>query len=129
MFTCVIRYKLDLEKLAEFKEYGTVWMQLVEKYGGTHHGYFYPPTPTEKSAMPSSAFSFAGLGGDAAPDEGFAFFSFDSVEAYDAYREQVSTDKACTAITAKFNNSPCYINYERSFLTPDFPHMPEAHQS
>jgi len=121
MFTCVIRYKTDPEKMKEFKEYGTLWMALVEKYGGKHHGYFYPPSATEKTKMPSTVFSFAGMGGDADENDAFAFFSFDSEEAYDAYREVVSADEICIKATEKFTKSPCYNDYERAFLVPSFP--------
>ena len=40
--TCQIRYKLDLSKLSEFEAYARAWILLVERYGGTHHGYFIP---------------------------------------------------------------------------------------
>jgi hypothetical protein len=43
MFTCLVKYEVDLAKLSEFKEYATAWISLIEKYGGTHHGYFIPP--------------------------------------------------------------------------------------
>jgi len=121
MFTCVIRYKTDPAKMTEFKEYGTLWMRLVEKHGGTHHGYFYPPSAAEKNDIPNSAFSFAGMGGAADENEAFAFFSFETVEAYDAYREAAATDPACIQATEKFMKSPCYTDYERAFLTPSFP--------
>lgn len=121
MFTCVIRYKTDPEKMNEFKEYGALWMELVEKYGGKHHGYFYPPSAAEKTGMPGAAFSFAGMGSEADENEGFAFFSFDSAEAYDAYREAVTKDEACIKATEKFTKSPCYTDYERAFLVPSFP--------
>ncbi|MCG3212611.1 MAG: hypothetical protein FOGNACKC_06281 [Anaerolineae bacterium] len=33
MFTCLIRYEVDLEKLNEFKAYARSWIGLIEKYG------------------------------------------------------------------------------------------------
>lgn len=42
MFTCCIRYTVDLDKLDEFREYARSWISLIRKYGGVHHGYFIP---------------------------------------------------------------------------------------
>jgi hypothetical protein len=42
MVTCYLRYVIDPYKLAEFKEYGKMWIELVNKLGGVHHGYFLP---------------------------------------------------------------------------------------
>ena len=48
---------MDPDKLVEFEHYARVWMRLIEKYGGTHHGYFVPG-----DCPPSAAFSFPGIG-------------------------------------------------------------------
>ena len=40
--TCQIRYTLDLSKLSAFESYARTWIVLIERYGGTHHGYFNP---------------------------------------------------------------------------------------
>jgi hypothetical protein len=37
-----IRYVIDANKLQEFEHYGKLWIPLVEKFGGKHHGYFMP---------------------------------------------------------------------------------------
>lgn len=42
MITCYLRYAIDPNKLKEFEHYGKLWLPLVEKFGGTHHGYFLP---------------------------------------------------------------------------------------
>jgi NIPSNAP len=42
MFTCFIQYKVELDKLDEFREYARSWISLMRKHGGTHHGYFLP---------------------------------------------------------------------------------------
>ena len=60
MFTCLVRYVVDLEKLPDFEDYARSWISLIDKYGGTHHGYFIPGVPPE--AMPDASFSFPGLG-------------------------------------------------------------------
>lgn len=42
MFTCMVRYVVDFEKLEGFEKYATVWMRLSQRYGGVHRGYFLP---------------------------------------------------------------------------------------
>ena len=118
MFTCLIRYEVDLEKLNEFKDYARSWISLIEKYGGTHHGYFVPGVSSDD--MPEAAFSFPGLGTEGPPNLAVALFSFPSVEAYEHYRSNVAEDEACLAATARFNESRCFLGYERNFLKPIF---------
>jgi NIPSNAP protein len=42
MITCYLRYEISPLKAKEFEIYAKMWMPLVEKFGGTHHGYFLP---------------------------------------------------------------------------------------
>lgn len=42
MITCYLRYTIDMYKRKEFLEYAKMWIPLVEKHGGKHHGYFLP---------------------------------------------------------------------------------------
>ena len=58
-------------------------MRLIEKYGGTHHGYFVPG-----EGLPSAAFSFPGIGEEGPGDIAVALFSFPTVEAYETYRNR-----------------------------------------
>ena len=114
MFTCFIRYEIDPGKRAEFRTYAQAWIALIQKYGGTHHGYFLPPEAGD--AVPDPAFSFPGLGRSGPPDIAVALFSFPSLEAYDAYRKNVADDPACRAATRRFDESPSFTGYERTFL-------------
>jgi hypothetical protein len=118
MFTCVIRYRVEPTKLAEFREYAHAWIALIRKYGGTHHGYFLPGT--DGDPLPDPAFSFPGLGAAAPSDVAFALFSFPTVEAYDHYRAAVAEDEGCKTATARFNETRCFVSYERAFLVPVF---------
>ena len=113
MITCVIRYTLDAEKLADFEQYAQVWMRLIEKYGGTHHGYFVP-----NDAPPAASFSFAGIGGDGPLNIAVALFSFPTIEAYEKYRCEVSDDPECQAETRHFHATRCFTKYERTFMRP-----------
>ena len=118
MFTCCIRYEVAPGKLAEFKEYAHAWIPLIEKYGGTHHGYFVPGDDSDP--LPHATFSFPGLGKEGPANVAFALFSFPSVEVYETYRRDVSNDEACKAATARFNETKCFSSYERNFLRPIF---------
>jgi hypothetical protein len=118
MFTCCIRYVVAPNKLNEFKEYARAWIPLIEKYSGTHHGYFVPPEAGE--SLPVATFSFPGLGKSGPPHIALALFSFPDVEAYERYRVEVAADERCKAATARFHETKCFTSYERSFLTPIF---------
>jgi hypothetical protein len=118
LFTCVIRYRVEPGKLAEFREYAHAWIGLIRKHGGTHHGYFLPASAADD--LPDPTFSFPGLGAPAPADVAFALFSFPNVEAYDRYRAAVAEDEGCKAATARFNETRCFSAYERAFLVPIF---------
>jgi hypothetical protein len=40
MITCHVRYEIDPSEIEAFERFGRAWMELVERHGGTHHGYF-----------------------------------------------------------------------------------------
>jgi hypothetical protein len=107
----LILYTIDPEKLGDFELYGRAWMQLIEKYGGTHHGYFVPG-----DAPPSAPFSFPGLGEDGPDNVAIALFSFPSVDASEKYRAEVSSDPECIAITKQREETNCFTRYERTFM-------------
>jgi NIPSNAP len=111
MITSMIRYTLDRNKLADFEQYARVWMKLIEKYGGTHHGYFVP-----HDSPPAASFSFSDIGTEGSADVAIALFSFPSIEAYEKYRRDVSADEECIAETLHYNQTKCFTKYERSFL-------------
>ena len=98
MITCHLRYVLDAYKLDEFEHYAKLWIPLVEKFGGTHHGYFLP------SEGPS--------------DIAYAAFSFPSLAAYEDYRAKSFKDPDCIAAFDYAKETRCIISYERSFMKP-----------
>jgi uncharacterized protein (DUF1330 family) len=59
MVTCYLRYIVDAYKLKEFEHYGKLWIPLVEKFGGKHHGYFLPSEGANNVAL--AMFSFPSL--------------------------------------------------------------------
>jgi hypothetical protein len=100
LVTCYIRYVIDPAKLVEFERYAKLWIPLVKKLGGTHHGYFLP--------------------GEGANNIALALFSFPSLSAYEAYRERAAGDPECQAAVRYYEETRCFLSYERSFFRPLF---------
>ncbi|MDX6558237.1 MAG: hypothetical protein QOF72_1286 [Blastocatellia bacterium] len=113
MITCFLRYTINPEKLPEFEHYARVWMRLIEKYGGTHHGYFVPGDDP-----PLAAFSFPGIGEEGPANIAASFFSFPSLEEYESYRREVANDPECLAATTHYKETKCFTKYERTFMRP-----------
>jgi len=100
MITCTLKYVIDPHKLDEFTHYAKLWIPLVEKFGGVHHGYFMPHEGTS--------------------DIAYALFSFPSLAAYEIYRARASDCPDCQAAMAYYVKTKCYFNYERTFTKPVF---------
>jgi hypothetical protein len=100
MITCYLRYIVDPLKLAEFETYARMWIPLVQKFGGKHHGYF----------MPSEGASNVAL----------ALFSFPSLAAYETYRHDAAGDTDCQAAMRYYRKTQCFLSYERSFFRAVF---------
>jgi uncharacterized protein (DUF1330 family) len=100
MITCYLRYVLDPAKIDEFETYAKMWIPLVEKFGGKHHGYFLPAEGASNIAL--------------------ALFSFPSLAAYESYRKQSFEDPECREAIAYYERTRCFLSYERSFFRPVF---------
>lgn len=100
MVTCHLRYRIDPYKLKEFREYARMWIPLVTRFGGEHHGYFLPHEGPNNIA--------------------YALFSFSSLSAYEEYREKIKTDEECQKAFDHAEQTRCILSYERSFVTPVF---------
>ena len=100
MITCYLRYVIDPHKLAEFETYARMWIPLVEKFGGRHHGYFLPHEGPNDVAL--------------------ALFSFPSLAAYEGYRARAAADPDGQAAMAYQREKRCFLRFERSFLRPVF---------
>ena len=100
MITCYLRYVIDPYKLAEFEHYAKLWIPLVAKLGGTHHGYFLPSEGASNIAL--------------------ALFSFPSLAEYEIYRQKMAADPECQAAIDFAEKTRCIVSYERSFLRPLF---------
>jgi NIPSNAP len=100
MITCYLRYVIDAAKIKEFEHYGKIWIPLVEKFGGKHHGYFLPSEGANNIAL--------------------AMFSFPSFALYEEYRAKSFQDTECQAAFKYAEETRCIISYERSFFRPVF---------
>ena len=100
MITCYLRYIIDPFKLKEFEHYGKLWIPLVEKFGGIHHGYFMPHESANNIAL--------------------ALFSFPSLATYEKYRLEAAQDPECQAAMEYYRETRCFLSYERSFMRPVF---------
>lgn len=100
MVTCYLRYVLDPYKLSEFEHYGRLWIPLVTRFGGQHHGYFLPSEGANNIAL--------------------AMFTFPSLAAYERYREDSMKDPECLAAFQYAQDTQCILSYERSFFRPVF---------
>ena len=98
MITCHLKYVIDPHKLEEFETYGKMWIPLVNKFGGTHHGYFLPHEGANNIA--------------------YALFSFPSLAEYETYRADSAQDPGCKAAFEYANDTRCILSYERSFMRP-----------
>jgi len=98
--TCYLRYVLDPSKLKEFEHYGKLWIPLVARFGGQHHGYFLPSEGANNIAL--------------------ALFTFPSLATYEKYRQDSMQDPDCLAAFQYAQDTQCILSYERSFFRPVF---------
>ena len=56
MITCFLRYQIDPNKLDDFEHYGKLWIDLVNKMGGDHHGYLLPYEGANNMHLPPFHF-------------------------------------------------------------------------
>jgi hypothetical protein len=104
MITCVVEYVIDPAKTEAFERFGRAWMELVNRHGGEHHGYFLPA--------------------EGASDKALALFSFPSLAAYEQYRMLFGQDPDFIAADRIRDESGCVLRYERTFMRPLLPDHP-----
>lgn len=98
MITCYVKYQIDPDKTEEFESYARLWIPLVERFGGTHHGYFLPHESDNDLAV--------------------TLFSFSSLSAYETYRKESMLDEECIAAYDYAKRTKCIRRYDRQFLRP-----------
>ena len=98
MITCLVRYVIDPHKLEAFEDYARLWLPIVDRMGGTHHGYFLPAEGANNIAV--------------------ALFSFPSLAAYEDYRIRMRSDPECVAVFERDKRVRSIMSYERTFMRP-----------
>lgn len=106
MITCVVHYTIDPSKTAAFEEFARRWIDLVNRHGGTHHGYYLPA--------------------EGASDLALALFSSPSLAAYEEYRKLFGRHPEFIAADAVRDDSSCVVRYERTFMRPLLTSGPDA---
>lgn len=101
MITCVVDYTIDPTKIEAFEAFAQAWMELVERHGGVHHGYFLPA--------------------EGASDKALALFSFESLATYERYRSRFGADPDFVAADRIRDESGCVLRYSRTFMRPMLP--------
>lgn len=96
--TVVVEYVVDPAKIAAFEEFARRWIELVNRHGGTHHGYFLPS--------------------EGASDRALALFSFPGLAEYERYRSLFGVDPDFVAADRIRDESGCVLRYDRSFFRP-----------
>ena len=100
MVTCYLNYVIDPYKATDFEHYAKLWIPLVNKFGGTHHGYFLPSEGANNKAL--------------------ALFSFPSLAEYEEYRVKSLVDEECISAFKYAEDTMCILSYDRSFFRPLF---------
>jgi hypothetical protein len=101
VITCVVEYVIDPAKIDAFERFARRWMDLVNRHGGRHHGYFLPS--------------------EGASDKALALFSFGSFAEYERYRALFGVDPDFVAADRIRDESGCVLRYERTFMRPLLP--------
>jgi uncharacterized protein (DUF1330 family) len=96
VITCVIQYTLDPHGIEDFEKYATTWPPIIERCGGRLTGYYLPK--------------------EGANDFAIALIDFDSLAAYERYRERLAADPDAQANVAFVRQSRCILAERRSFL-------------
>jgi hypothetical protein len=109
MITCYLRYVIDPYKVMNFEADARLWIPLVNRFGGAHHGYFLPHEGANNIAV--------------------ALFSFPSLATYEAYRQRMLTDEECQAALAFAETTRCIFSYEQNLLRPVLEKTEGAHGS
>lgn len=98
MVTCCLRYEIDPNQISAFETFARVWIDLVNKLGGVHHGYFLPH--------------------EGASDVALALFSFPSLAEYEVFRSRFTHDPEILASQQILKDTGCVRRYERTFMRP-----------
>jgi hypothetical protein len=94
--TCFIRYRIDAFQRAAFKEYAENWATIIPRCGGDLIGSFLPHEGTN--------------------DIAWGLISFESLAAYEAYRNRLKADAAALENFGAAQSLRFILSEERTFL-------------
>jgi NIPSNAP. len=94
--TCFIRYEIDPFQRDAFAEYADNWSRIIPRCGGELLGYFLPYEGTNNVAM--------------------ALISFDSLAAYEKYRQALRADADGRKNFEFAQSKRIILKEERTFL-------------
>ena len=94
--TCIIRYQIDPFQRDAFEEYARSWGTIIPRCGGRLIGYFMPYEGTN--------------------DVAYGLIAFDSLAAYERYRERLESDRAARDNFAMAQQKRIVLREERTFV-------------
>jgi hypothetical protein len=98
MITLSIRYTIDARKRGEFERYARSLGSIIPRCGGGLVGYWLPT----KFAGPTN--------------QALALIDFDSLAAYEQYRERLAKDADNVASVRRAEESGCILVEDRAIL-------------
>jgi hypothetical protein len=96
MITCCIRYTLDPHRIADFERYAQTWPPIIARCGGALLGYFLPKEGANNFAL--------------------ALIEFDSLAAYERYREALRADAEARENFEFAQRTQCIQVEDRCFM-------------
>lgn len=96
MITRCIRYAFDPHRIVEFERYAVTWPPIIARCGGALVGYFLPKEGPNNFAL--------------------ALIEFDSLAAYEHYREALRADPEAQENVAHARRAQCIQVEDRCFL-------------
>lgn len=93
--TCFIRYEIDPFQREAFRTYAEAWGRIIPRCGGHLVGYFLPSEGTNYEA--------------------WGLIAFDSLAAYEAYRQRLRTDPEGSTNFARAQRERFILREERTF--------------
>ena len=94
--TCFIRYEIDPQQRAAFREYAESWLRIIPRCGGRLIGYFLPHEGSNYEA--------------------WGLICFDSLASYEQYRARVRADAEGAANFARAQAQGFIRREQRTFL-------------
>jgi hypothetical protein len=94
--TCFIRYEIDPQQRAAFRDYAENWLRIIPRCGGRLIGYFLPHEGNNCEA--------------------WGLISFDSLGSYEQYRARVRADAEGAANFARAQSLGFIRREQRTFL-------------